>query len=357
DAIAQRLQRQVEKLPDVSDVYIPQDVDAPSLTIRVNRQRAEELGLTQQEVADNLITALTSNDMIEPGYYIDPKNGNQYFMSVQYPENQMGSLEDLSTIPLRGPDGQQVMMDSVAQVTRTLAPIVVTHYQLDREIDVYVNSKTENLKQLQADVSRIVAATSTPKGVTIAIHGAVNAMDSSIKDFVSGLLLAVVLVYLVLVAQFRSFVDPFIILFAVPPGIAGALVTLWLTGSTLNVMSLMGLVMMVGIVVSNSILIVDLAHRIRESMHENAVKAVAVACRMRLRPILMTSLATIIGLIPMSFGLAPGSESYAPLARVVIGGLTFSVVITVFIVPAMFVMIHRERFARHPHTEAAGANP
>jgi multidrug efflux pump subunit AcrB len=242
------------------------------------------------------------------------------------------------------------MMDSVAQVQHTSAPTIVSHYQLDRVIDVYVSPKTENLRLLQSDVKRVIGGVALPAGVTIAVRGSVNAMNSSIRDFAQGLILAVVLVYLVLVAQFRSFVDPVIILFAVPPGIAGALLTLWLTGTTLNVMSLMGLVMMVGIVVSNSILIVDLAHRIRETEHEDPARAVAVACRLRLRPILMTSLATIIGLVPMSFGLAAGSESYAPLARVVIGGLTLSVVVTVFIVPSIFVLIHRERIP-HPHHE------
>jgi HAE1 family hydrophobic/amphiphilic exporter-1 len=356
DAIATQLQQKFEKLPEVSDVYIPQDVNAPSLRIQVDRQRAQELGLSQQNVADNLITALTSNQMIAPSYYIDPRNGNQYFLTVQYPENQITSLEGLDTIPLRSPmeGGKMVLMGSVAKITPAVAPTVITHYQLDRVIDVYVSPKTESLRALQADVRRIVDGTNLPEGVTIATRGAVNSMDSSLSSFTSGLLLAVLLVYLVLVAQFRSFIDPLIILFAVPPGIAGAVLTLWATGTTLNIMSLMGTVMMVGIVVSNSILIVELAHRIREEQHESAERAVAVACRMRLRPILMTSLATIIGLIPMAFGLAAGSESYAPLARVVIGGLTVSVVVTVFIVPAMFAMIYRKRFQRHSQHVSVG---
>jgi multidrug efflux pump subunit AcrB len=356
--IAVGLQQQLAKLPEVSDVYIPQDVDAPSLRIQVDRQHADELGLSQQEVADNLITSLTSNQMIAPSYYIDPRNGNQYFLTVQYPENDVQNVEDLETIALRSPksDGHLVLMNSVANITPTTAPTVITHNQLDRVIDVYVASKGENLRRLQSDVNGILARTQLPEGITIATRGSVEAMNSSLSSFASGLILAIVLVYLVLVAQFRSFVDPVIILFAIPPGLAGAILTLLLTHTTLNVMSLMGIVMMVGIVVSNSILIVDLAHRIGEEQHESAERAVAVACRLRLRPILMTSLATIIGLVPMSIGLAAGSESYAPLARVVIGGLSLSVLVTVFIVPAAFVLVHRDRFKRHAsHAAAAGA--
>jgi len=299
----------------------------------------------------NLITAVTSDDMIAPSYWIDPNNGNQYFLSVQYPETQVASIDDLKTIPLRGSDDgtMPVLLDAVAEVTSTTAPTVVNHEQLGRVIDLYVAPKTENLRGLAADVNRIVGDTALPAGTRIAIRGSVLAMNGSLASFGLGLLLAVLLVYLVLVAQFRSFVDPLIILLAVPPGLAGVLVTLVATGTTLNVMSLMGTVMMVGIVVSNSILIVEFAHRLRETTVPDAGRAVAVACRVRLRPILMTSLATIFGLIPMALGLSAGSEAYAPLARAVMGGLTVSVVITIFIVPVAFVLVHgREDHEAHP---------
>jgi multidrug efflux pump subunit AcrB len=340
--IATGLERRIARLPEVSDVYIPQDVDAPSFRITVDREHARELGMSEQEVLDNLITAVTSDDMIAPSYWIDPRNGNQYFLSVQYRETQVASIEDLKTIPLRGDSDSSmpVMLDAVAKVEPAVAPTVVNHEQLGRVIDLYVAPKSENLRALESDVNRIVADTATPNGTRVAIRGSVLAMDSSLSSFGLGLLLAVLLVYLVLVAQFRSFVDPLIILLAVPPGIAGVLLTLVLTGTTLNVMSLMGTVMMVGIVVSNSILIVEFAHRLQETSIPDAGRAVAVACRVRLRPILMTSLATIIGLIPMALGLAAGSEAYAPLARAVMGGLTVSVVVTIFIVPVAFVLVH-----------------
>jgi multidrug efflux pump subunit AcrB len=346
-ATAAKLKQRIEALPEVSDTFIPQDVDAPSFQIAVDREHARELGISEQDVVGNLITAVTSDDMIAPSYWIDPRNGNQYFLSVQYPETQVASIEDLKTIPIRGSDAnaQPVLMDAVASVTDSKAPTVVNHEQLARVIDLYVAPKTENLRVVAADVNRIVDSTPVADGLRIAVRGSVLAMNSSLSSFATGLLLAILLVYLVLVAQFRSFVDPLIILLAVPPGIAGVLVTLVLTGTTLNVMSLMGTVMMVGIVVSNSILIVEFANRLRETSVPDAGRAVAVACRVRLRPILMTSLATIFGLIPMALGLEAGSEAYAPLARAVMGGLTVSVVVTIFIVPVAFVLVHSRKSA------------
>jgi multidrug efflux pump subunit AcrB len=346
--IASTMQRRIAALDDVSDVFIPQDVDAPSLRITVNREHARELGLSEKDVVSNLITAVTSDQMIAPSYWIDPRNGNQYFLSVQMPETQVASLDDLKTIPLRGASdaSSTVLMDSVVAVTPVTAPTVVNHEQLGRVIDIFVGPKAENLRALQGEIANITRTTELPDGVRVDIRGSVLAMNSSLQSFGIGLALAVVLVYLVLVAQFRSFVDPLIILLAVPPGLAGVLLILVITGTTLNVMSLMGAVMMVGIVVSNSILIVEFAHRLQEEREPDAARAVAVACRVRLRPILMTSLATIIGLIPMSLGLSAGSEAYAPLARAVIGGLTVSVVVTIFIVPAAFAIVHGRRSAR-----------
>jgi hydrophobic/amphiphilic exporter-1 (mainly G- bacteria), HAE1 family len=353
-AVAADLKRKIQALPEVSDTYIPQDIDAPSLAIDVDREHAKELGLSERNVVSNLITAVASDQMIAPSYWIDPRSGNQYFLSVQYPENRVRTLDDLRTIPLRadGNGGKTVLLDSVASVKYTMAPTEVTHYQLGRVIDLYVSPKSENLRLLSADVDHIVAAEHVGAGLHVAVRGSVLAMDSSLQSFGLGLILAVVLVYLILVAQFRSFVDPFVILLAVPPGIAGALAILVMSGTTLNVMSLMGIVMMVGIVVSNSILIVEFARRLQETQELDPAKAVSVACRVRLRPILMTSLATVIGLIPMALGLSAGSEAYAPLARVVIGGLIVSVAVTVFIVPAAYVIVSGRPA---PHREAAHA--
>jgi hydrophobic/amphiphilic exporter-1 (mainly G- bacteria), HAE1 family len=208
-------------------------------------------------------------------------------------------------------------------------------------VDVYVSPKSEDIGTVTGQIDDIIAKAKLPEGVRVNLRGSVQGMRASFKSFGIGLILSVVLVYLVLVAQFASWLDPFIILLAIPPGVAGVLLLLLLTGTTLNVMSLMGVVMMVGIVVSNSILIVEFARR----MHRDGKpikEAVSVASRLRLRPILMTSLATILGLIPMALKLGTGSEAYAPLARAIIGGLLVSVAVTVYLVPAAYVIVHRK---------------
>jgi multidrug efflux pump subunit AcrB len=282
--------------------------------------------------------------MIAPSYWVDPKTGNDYFLSVQYPEGTVKSVSDLSSIPLRGINQTNpTRLDMVADVSKVLAPTEVDHYQLRRVIDVFVATKTENLATVAPAIQKIADQVEKPEGVRVKLMGTVQAMYASFSSFGYGLLLSVLLVYLVLVAQFRSFVDPFLILLAVPPGLMGVILTLGLTGTTLNIMSLMGIVMMVGVVVSNSILIVEFTHRLIEDEGMAIRQAVAYACRIRLRPILMTSLATIFGLLPMALKLGTGSEAYAPLAKAIIGGLSVSVVLTVFLVPAAFLMVYRRR--------------
>jgi HAE1 family hydrophobic/amphiphilic exporter-1 len=218
----------------------------------------------------------------------------------------------------------------------------VDHYQLQRTIDVYVAPSGEDLGKPLKEVSAIVNAAKLPPNIRVNIRGLVTTMQSSFRSFGFGLLLSVLLVYLVLTAQFSSFLDPFLIILAVPTGIIGVLLTLVLTGTTLNIQSLMGIVMLTGMVVSNSILIVDFANRLRAE-GQGVRDAVAHSCRIRLRPILMTSLATIVGLLPMAFKLEAGSEAYAPLARVIIGGLIASVVLTIFVVPAAYLLIYQRR--------------
>jgi HAE1 family hydrophobic/amphiphilic exporter-1 len=343
DKIAQDLARQIRAAKGVSDVYIPQDMDYPALQVNVNRDRAAELGLTPKEVIDNLITALTSDVMIAPSYWVDPKNGNNYFVTVQYPENQVKSIQDLKAMPLRAPNLKlPTYLNQVADVVPILTPTEVDHYQLQRTIDVYVAPTGEDIGGPQREISQIIARTQLPPNTRINIRGLVLTMQSSFKSFGLGLFLAVLLVYLILVAQFSSFLDPFLIVLAVPTGLIGVVLTLALTGTTLNIQSLMGIVMLQGMVVSNSILIVDFANVLRSEGH-NLRDAVVHACRIRLRPILMTSLATVVGLLPMAFKLETGSEAYAPLARVIIGGLLTSIVLTIFIVPAAYLIMYRRR--------------
>jgi multidrug efflux pump subunit AcrB len=343
---AGELSARIRALPGVNDAFIPQDVDAPSLHLDIDRVRAAKLGMTQKEVVSNVITALTSNAMIAPSFWIDPKSGNDYLLTVQYAEDQVKALNDLKAIPLRASANRDpARLDAVADVSTVQAPTEVDHYQLRRVIDVYVATAGEDIGRAVTRIEEIIRATPLPEGVRVAVRGTVQSMRASFSSFGLGLILSVVLVYLVLVAQFASFLDPLIILLAIPTGITGVLVTLLLTGTTLNVMSLMGVVMMVGIVVSNSILIVEFTRQLRRD-GVPLERAVSLACRVRLRPVLMTSLATIIGLLPMAAKLGTGSEAYAPLARAIIGGLTVSVITTIFIVPAAYYLAYRGRERR-----------
>ena len=337
------LAAKLRQVRDVSDLLIPQDMDYPALRLEVDRQRASLVGLRQKEVVDNVISALVSNGMIAPSYWVDPHSGNDYLLTVQYPENAVKSLNDLKQIPLRAPNSfRPTPLDSVVNISPMVAPTEVDHYQLRRLFDLYISTASEDLGTVTAQIQKIVNATRLPEGVRVDLRGSVQGMRASFKSFGLGLILSVVLVYLVLVAQFASWEDPFIILLAIPPGLAGVLLFLLATGTTLNVMSLMGIVMMVGIVVSNSILIVEFARHLH--LEGKPIReAVSVASRLRLRPVLMTSLATVLGLIPMALKLGTGSEAYAPLARAIIGGLLVSVVVTVYLVPAAYLLIHQMR--------------
>lgn len=343
--IALEMAQKIKTLPDVADVYTPQDMDYPGLQLNVKRDRAGELGLSPKEVIDNVITSLTSDVMIAPSYWVDARTGNNYFVTVQYPENQVRSIEDLNAMPLHAPSIKfPTYLNEVAEIKPILTPTEVDHYQLERIIDLYVVPKGEDLGKPAKEISKIIAQTQHPSAIHIDVRGLVTTMQSSFKSFGIGLLLSVLLAYIILVAQFSSFIDPFLIVLAVPTGLIGVIFALAFTDTTLNIQSLMGIVMLTGVVVSNSILIVDFANRARTE-EGDVRKAVATACRVRLRPILMTSLATIVGLLPMALKLETGSEAYAPLARVIIGGLLTSVILTVFVVPAAYLWIYQRRAA------------
>ena len=335
--------RRIREIPDVADVFIPQDLDYPALRLDIDRTRAGELGLSEKEAVANIITALNSNHTVAPNVWIDPRNGNNYFLSVQYPEREISSLEDLRSIPLHGAGlAHPTRLDMISHITRMLAPTEVDHYQIRRTIDVYVRPHGEDLARIADRIGALVSETPLPKGIDVNLRGLVDAMRSSLKSFGVGLVLSLLLLYLIMVAQFRSFLDPFLILLAFPPGLAGVVVTLYLTGTTVNVMSLMGVVMLAGITMSDSILIVEFAHvLLRGGL--SAREAVIRASSVRLRPILMTTLATLIGLLPMALKMGEGSESYAPLARALVGGLAVSGLCTVFIVPAGFLLAYRRR--------------
>ena len=344
--VAQDLASSIRQLPGVGEVYIPQDLNYPALRLDVDRINAGKLGLTQKEVVDNVITALNSNYMIAPNYWVDYKTGNDYYLTVQYYEKGRGAIrnfEDLTNIPIHAPNLKEpTTLASVVKLENVQTPTEVDHYQIQRVTDVYVTPASEDLGKVADEVRGVIGRKHLPENVRVNLRGMVQGMQESFRSFAIGLSLSVVLLYLILVAQFKSFKDPFLIMLAIPMGFVGVLIILPLTGTTLNVMSLMGVLMLVGISASNSILIVEFAHRLEEQ-GRSVEEAIVNSCRVRLRPILMTSLATIIGMVPMALKLGTGSEQYAPLARTIIGGLTASVVLTVFIVPAAYLLVYRNR--------------
>jgi hydrophobic/amphiphilic exporter-1 (mainly G- bacteria), HAE1 family len=381
--IAQTLANRIREVHGVGQIYIPQDMNYPALRLDVDRVHAGELGLTQKDVVDNVITALNSNYMIAPNYWVDRKSGNDYYLTVQYFEHGDASIHnmaDLGQIPLRdpgngagmacGPSGPPqpgtghsswaclgqgrptTVLKNVVDVKQVLTPTEVDHYQIQRAVDIFVTPTGEDLGRVTSSIRNILATEKIPSNVRVNLRGMVQGMEASFKSFAFGFLISFLLLFLILTAQFKSFIDPFLIMLAIPMGFVGVLIILPLTGSTLNVMSLMGVLMLVGIADSNSILIVDFAHNL-EKQGMSPADAVITACRVRLRPILMTSLATIIGMIPMALKLGTGAEQYAPMAKAIIGGLTSSVVLTIFIVPAAYLLIYGKRGAK----EAANPTP
>jgi multidrug efflux pump subunit AcrB len=340
-AVAEQLAQRFRALHGVSDVIIPQDIDYPGLALDINREQASLAGLTPKTIVDSVITAMTSNGMVAPSYWIDPKTGNNYMLTVQYPESQVQTLNDFKQIPLRSPNGRNTTpLETVASIKSINTPTEVDHYQLRRVFDVYVMPKAEDLSGIASRIDQIVKGEHPPHGTVLTVRGSVNNMNESFRSFAIGLMLSIVLVFLILMAQFASFVDPFIILLAIPPGISGVILFLLLTHTTINNMSLMGVLMMTGIVVSDSILIVEFTGQLREQGLK-LEQAIITACKVRLRPILMTTLATVLGLIPMALAIEAGSEQYAPLARAILGGLTVSGIVTVFLVPSAYLLIHR----------------
>ena len=353
-AVAEQLAQRFRALHGVNDVLIPQDIDYPGLALNINREQASLEGLTPKTIVDSVITAMTSNGMVAPSYWIDPKTGNNYMLTVQYPESQVQTLNDFKQIPLRSDDGKNTTpLETVASIKSINTPTEVDHYQLRRVFDVYVMPKAEDLSTIGEEVNQIVKDARPPHGTVLTVRGSVNNMNESFHSFAIGLVLSIVLVFLILMAQFASFVDPFIILLAIPPGISGVILFLLLTHTTINIMSLMGVLMMTGIVVSDSIFIVEFTGQLRERGLK-LEEAIITACKVRLRPILMTTLATVLGLIPMALAIEAGSEQYAPLARAILGGLTVSGIVTVFLVPSAYLLIHRRIEARR---RGSGSQP
>lgn len=349
-ALAQQLASKIGRLRGVGQIYIPQDMNYPGIRLDIDRVHAAELGLSQKDIIDNVITATNSNVMIAPNYWVDYKSGNDYFLTVQYYEHGDPAIHDtydLRNIPLRGTNLKvPTTLAAVAKLVNLEGPTEIDHYQIQRSTDVYVTPEEEDLSRVTSGINKILARTKRPSNVRVTLRGLVEEMNRSFRSFAIGFILSLVLLYLILVAQFRSMIDPVLIMLSVLMGVIGVLLILLITHTTVNVMSLMGMLMLVGVANSNSILIVDFAHRL-EQQGSSVLDAIVTACRVRMRPILMTSLATIIGMAPMALNLGTGAEQYTPMARAIIGGLTTSVVLTMFIVPAGYLLVYRRKQAQN----------
>lgn len=340
---AERIVNVVQKIPGTRDVQIAQSLDYPQFDVQVDRTRAKYLGVDQEQVAQTVLTALGSSVGYSPTIWIDPKSGVDFFMGVQYEDNEFQSLDEIRNIPLslETPTGPiTIPLSNIATVKRVNIPGEIAHYNISRVNDVHVNVSGRDIGSVAKEVEQALAGMTFENGVSTTIRGPVETMQSGMRLLGIGLIVAGVLVYLVLMAQFRSFVDPLIIMLAVPLGLGGVLVILFLTDTYINIQSLMGTLMMIGVVVNNSILLVEFANR-RLSEGLSPRDAALSAAQIRLRPILMTSLTLVASMLPLSFQLAPGNEAMIPLARALLGGMIVSTVLTLVLVPCVYSLIHR----------------
>jgi multidrug efflux pump subunit AcrB len=358
---AARVRKIIEETPGAVDVRQIQVLNYPALRVEVDRVRAARLGLTQRDVASNVLTTLSSSAIVNPSYFLNP-NGVNYTVAVQTPIERMSSVEDLMATPITS--GDTPVLDTTAAasldakpgapVTRlaniaTIKPETsyqsVSHYTVQRVLDIAANIDGRDLGGVVSDIKRkidaITAEKDFPPIAKIIIRGQYQVMNSSFESLLGGLLLAIVLVYALLVVLFQSWIDPFIIMMAVPGALIGILWMLALSGTTINVMSLMGAIMAVGIGVSNSILIVSFANDLRVEKKLGVIEAAIEAGMTRLRPVLMTALAMIIGMVPMALGLGEAGEQNAPLGRAVIGGLAMATIATLFVVPVIYTFVRK----------------
>jgi multidrug efflux pump subunit AcrB len=364
--IARQLQEEIQKVPGAVDVHIKQAIRYPALRINVDRERAAQLGLTEQAVANSMLISLSSSSLIAPSYFLNPANNVNYVVAVRIPPEHFDSVESLMNTPLSLPGSaatlqaagtpqtqplpqpQYETLSNVSRVVPESVPAEVNHYTVQRVIDINANLQGRDLGSVVTGIQKkIDAVGKLPQGMRITVHGQYEVMNQSFRSLLMGLILAIVLVYLLIVVLFQSWIDPFIIIIAVPGALVGILWMLVLTGTTINVESLMGSIMAVGIATSNSILMVSYANDTRAERKISPLEAALEAGKVRLRPVLMTALAMIIGMIPMALAMGEAGEQNAPLGRAVIGGLLVATVITLFIVPVVYSILRRDFPTRH----------
>lgn len=342
-AIANEIAGKMKDVPGAADVNVHQVLDTPSIFVNVDRSRAQELGLTQRDVANNMLLSLSGSGQVAPSYWLDPKNGVNYFVAIQTPQHDIDSLEALEDTPINATGAPGELLRNVATMSRTLTPQNITHYNVQPTYDVYVNDANRDLGGLTSDVQKILShydEKHLPRGTTIVLRGQTQSMNSSFVGLGTGILFAIILVYLLMVVNFQSLIDPLIIICALPGALSGIVWMLFLSGTTFNVPSLMGTIMCIGVGTANSILVITFAND-RRQVGDNAIEAAYAAGRTRLRPVLMTALAMIIGMFPMALGLGEGGEQNAPLGRAVIGGLLVATFATLLFVPTVYSVVRK----------------
>ncbi|OIQ79616.1 multidrug resistance protein MdtC [mine drainage metagenome] len=342
-ALASELMKQIREIPGAVDVHIQQRMDLPSVKIVMDRTRAQQLGLSAENVAQNVLVSLSGSFQTAPSFWLNPSNGVEYNLSVQSPQYRVDSIDTLLQTPVNsGGTASPQLLGNIAQIKPARQQAVVSHYNISPVIDVYVSVEGRDLGSVASEVQKRVEEMKSrlPRGAKVAMRGQVQTMQTSFLGLGVGLAVAIVLVYLLIVVNFQSWVDPFIIITALPAALAGIAWMLFITGTTLSVPALTGAIMTMGVATANSILLVSFARqRLQEGM--NAVEAALDAGSTRIRPVLMTALAMIIGMIPMALGLGEGAEQNAPLGRATIGGLLFATVSTLFFVPLVFASVHQ----------------
>ncbi len=344
-AIAQQMANRMRYVPGAADVHVQQMMDLPTLHMDIDRSRATQVGMNARDVAQSVLVSLSGSFQTAPNFWLNPNNGVTYNIAVQSPQYRVTSFQDLMNIPVNGtPNKAQQVLSNLVTVTPTARPAVVNHYNVMPVVDIFASTEGRDLGAVSSDVSRIVNDFNKklPRGSRLVIRGQVETMRSSFLGLGVGLLMAIILIYLLIVVNFQSWLDPFIIITALPGALAGICWFLLLTQTRLSVPALTGAVMCMGVATANSILLVSFARDQLDS-GMSAFQAAVSAGYTRIRPVLMTALAMIIGMVPMALGLGEGGEQNAPLGRAVIGGLIFATIATLFFVPAVFTIVHGRR--------------
>jgi multidrug efflux pump subunit AcrB len=352
-AYAQKVLRELRHVPGLVDARIQQSLDAPAFEVNVDRTRAQYVGITERDVTNSMVVNLAGSSQVQPTFWLNPDNGVSYSIVMQTPQYQVDSLNALQNLPITAPGMPPQTLGGIADFKRVAKPAVVAQYNIQSMIQIYGTSQGRDLGAVAADVQKILndTAKDAPKGAQVAMLGQVKTMNNSFSGLIFGLLAAVVLIYLLIVVNFQSWADPFVIITALPAALAGIVWMLFATGTTLSVPALTGAIMCMGVATANSVLVISFAKE-RLEQHGDAAAAAIEAGFVRLRPVLMTALAMIIGMLPMALGFGEGGEQNAPLGRAVVGGLAFATIATLIFVPVVFSIIHQRR--RGAGTRATG---